>query len=79
MAKCQVAHDRMDPAYALWRKAFEELLEATEEQIESKWELRDHLLGLHPSLELKPHFKTGGDEGKSLEQFKSCVTICGKP
>lgn len=79
MAQCQAAHDRMEPAYALWRKAFAELLEATKDQIESKWELRDHLLRLRPDLEPLPHFKVEGDEGKSLEQFKTCTTICGKP
>ena len=80
MARCQAAHDRMDPAHALWRKAFSELLEGAMNQIESKWEVRDRVLGLGPSsLKLQPHFDIKGDDGKSLERFKSCVTICGKP
>lgn len=79
MSRCQVAYDRMDPAHAFWRQALSELLETARGRIEAEWPLRDRLLGLPSDLVLHPHFDIKGDEGKSLEQFRSCVTICGKP
>lgn len=79
MARCQHAIDRMNPAHALSRQALADAIGDAQQRIQQEWPVRDCVLGLQCDLGLPPHFELKGDEGKSLEQFERCLTLCGKP
>ena len=66
MRMCQSALDKKDPAYAAWRMQ--------RNKKEREW-ARMSIVG----QKMIDRLEKMGDGGSAFDQFKTCVSLCGKP